>query len=52
MPVMLGDLIVIAALAAVVILAVRSVWRTRKAGGQCTGDCASCGGCRHGGQKK
>ncbi len=48
MPAVLGNLIVLAALAAVVGLAVRSLWKSRRAGGHCNGDCASCGGC-HGG---
>ena len=42
---MLGDIIVIAVLAAVVTLSARSVWKSRKGGGHCGGDCGSCGGC-------
>lgn len=45
MPSILGNLIVILVLAAVVVLAVRSLWKSHKAGGHCNGDCASCGGC-------
>lgn len=41
----LGNLIVLLALAIVVALAVRSLWRSRKQGGHCNGDCASCGSC-------
>ena len=47
MPSILGNLIVIAVLAVVVGLAVRSLWREHKHGG-CGGDCSCCGGC-HGG---
>ena len=39
----MGNLIVLAVLAIVVALAVRSVWKAHKAGGHCGGDC-SCGG--------
>lgn len=46
MPAMLGEIIVIAVLAAVVALAVRSLWRSHKSGGGCSGDCAHCKGCR------
>ena len=41
----LGNLIVLLVLAAVVALAVRSLWRSHKRGGHCNGDCASCGCC-------
>ena len=41
----LGNLIVILVLAAVVLLAVRSIWRNRKSGCHCNGDCANCGSC-------
>lgn len=50
MTAVLGNLIVIAVLVAVVALAARSLWKSRKAGGHCTGDCASCGGCHSGGR--
>ncbi len=40
----LGNAIVLLALAAVVFLAARSLWKNRKKGG-CGGDCAHCGGC-------
>lgn len=42
----IGNAIVILVLAVVVALAVRSLWKDHKSGGQCTGDCSSCGGCR------
>ena len=45
---LIGSGIVLLALAAAVGLAVRSLWKSHKAGGHCNGDCASCGGCRHG----
>ena len=46
MPEILGNLIVLAVLAIVVALAVRSVWKSHKSGGHCNGDCGSCGsGC-------
>ncbi len=45
MPTTLGNLIVLLVLAAVVSLAVRSLWRDHKRGRHCNGDCASCGGC-------
>lgn len=51
MPAGLGNAIVIAVLIAVVALAVRSLWKSHKSGG-CNGDCASCGGCCHGGKTK
>ena len=51
MPGSLGYVLVIAALAVIVALAVRSIWKSHRNGG-CTGDCSSCGGCgggcRHG----
>lgn len=43
MPPILGHIIVIAVLAAVVVLAVRSLWKSHKSGGGCSGDCAHCG---------
>lgn len=46
MPAVLGNIIVIAVLAAVVTLAVRSIWKSRRSGGGCNGDCGSCRGCR------
>lgn len=42
---LLGNAIVILVLAGMVALAVRSLWRSHKAGGQCSGDCSRCGGC-------
>lgn len=42
---LLGTAIVILVLVGIVALAVRSLWKTHKAGGQCGGDCSSCGGC-------
>ena len=47
MPSILGNAIVIAVLAIVVALAVRSLWKSHKSGGHCSGDCSSCGGCGH-----
>ena len=48
MPQMLGQVLVGLILIGVVALAVRSVWKSHKAGGHCSGDCSSCGGCHHG----
>ena len=45
MPVILGNIIVIAVLAAVVVLAVRSLRKDRRSGGGCNGDCTHCKGC-------
>nr|WP_325184931.1 FeoB-associated Cys-rich membrane protein [uncultured Oscillibacter sp.] len=50
MPAVLGNIIVLTVLAVAVGLAVRSLWKSRKSGGGCSGDCGncgSCGGCRH-----
>jgi len=44
MPSILGSAIVFLVLAAVIFLAARSVWNSRKKGG-CGGDCAHCCGC-------
>ena len=44
MPEILGNLIVLAVLAIVVALAARSVWKSHKSGGHCSGDCSCCGG--------
>ena len=43
MPEPVINAIVILVLAAVVALAIRSIWK--KDGGCCTGDCSRCGGC-------
>lgn len=43
MSAVLGNLAVISVLAGAVGLAVRSLRNASKAGGPCTGDCASCG---------
>ena len=43
-----GNVIVLAVLAIVVALAARSLWKERKNGGGCSGDCASCRGGCHG----
>lgn len=40
-----GEIIVILVLACAVGLAVRSLWKSRKSGGACNGDCSQCGGC-------
>ena len=45
MPTILGNIIVIAVLIAVVVLAARSLWKSRKSGGGCNGDCGNCRGC-------
>ena len=45
MPPILGNIIVIAVLAVVVALAVRSLWTSHKSGGGCNGDCGNCRGC-------
>ena len=45
MPAILGNVIVTAALIAVVALAVRSLWESRKSGGGCNGDCGNCHSC-------
>ncbi len=47
MPPVLGQFIVLAALATVVALAIRSVWRDHKKGKSCScgGDCSRCKGC-------
>ena len=41
----LGNIIVIAALVVVVVLAIRSLWKFRKSGGGCNGDCGNCRDC-------
>ncbi len=47
MPPVLGNIIVIAVLAAIAALAVRSLWRDHKSGKSCAcgGDCSRCKGC-------
>lgn len=40
-----GEIIVLLILAGVVALAVRSLWKSRKSGGGCNGDCGNCRGC-------
>lgn len=45
MPAVLGNVIVIAVLAAIVALVVRSLWKARKSGGCCNGDCGNCHDC-------
>ncbi|WP_251317960.1 FeoB-associated Cys-rich membrane protein [Flintibacter muris] len=42
-----GEIVVLLALAGVVGLAVRSLWKSHKAGGHCNGDCSQCSGCHH-----
>lgn len=42
---LLPTIIVSLILAGVVALAVRSLWKSYKSGGHCTGDCGTCGGC-------
>ncbi len=46
MEALIGNGIVLLALAAVVGLAVRSLWKSRKAGGHCNGDCGKCRHCK------
>ncbi len=41
----MGNVIVIAVLALVVALVVRSLWRSKKNGGGCCGDCSKCKSC-------
>ena len=41
----MGDIIVIAVLGAAVFPAVRSLYKSKKKGGCCGGNCASCRGC-------
>lgn len=48
----LGTVLVIAAITVIAVFAARSLWKSHKSGGKCTGNCAACGGCCHGGQKK
>ena len=45
MPAVLGNIIVVAAVAVVVVLAARSVWKSHKSGGGCSGGCGSCSRC-------
>ncbi|MCI8870075.1 MAG: FeoB-associated Cys-rich membrane protein [Lawsonibacter sp.] len=52
MPAVLGNIVVIAVLIAVSALAVRSLWKSRRDGGHCTGDCSSCGCCGHAASKQ
>ncbi len=40
-----GDLIVIAVIAVIVFFVIRSIVRSKKSGGACTGNCASCSKC-------
>ena len=47
MPGVLGNAIVGLILAAVVGLAIRSLWRSHKSGGSCSGDCSNCKHCHH-----
>ena len=42
-----GNAIVGLILAAVVGLAIRSLWRSHKSGGSCSGDCSNCKHCHH-----
>lgn len=45
MPAIFGDVIIGLILAGLAALAARSLWKSHKAGGQCSGDCSRCGGC-------
>lgn len=42
-----GEIVVLLILAAVAGLAVRSLWKTHRTGGHCSGDCSQCSGCHH-----
>ncbi len=42
----MGDILVLAGVGVVVFLAIRSMRKSRKKGGGCTGNCASCGHCK------
>ncbi len=41
----LGEIVVLLALAGVIGLAVRSLWKSHKSGKSCGGDCGNCRGC-------
>ena len=41
----MGDIIVLAVLGGVILLAVRSLRKGKQKGGCCSGNCASCKGC-------
>lgn len=43
----LGNVIVLAVLAVVVTLVIRSLWKSHKNGGSCSGDCSNCSSCQH-----
>ena len=45
MSAILGNIIAIAALIIVMALAARSLWKSRKSGGGCNGDCGNCRSC-------
>ena len=45
MPAVFGNMLVITVLIAVVVLVIRSLWKSRKSGGGCNGDCGNCRGC-------
>lgn len=45
MPPIVGNLIVIAILAVIVGLAIRSLWKNHKNGGGCGGGCEGCSSC-------
>ena len=47
-----GTVIVCAVLMLAVALAVRSIWKSRRSGGHCTGNCARCGQCGGGSRKR
>ena len=42
---MLGDLIILALLLTAVGLSIRSLYKSKKSGGGCCGDCSKCRGC-------
>ena len=41
----IGSGVVLLALAVIVGLAIRSLWKSHRSGGHCNGDCGSCRGC-------
>ena len=45
MPGISGEVIVAIALAVLVVVIARHLWKSHKGGGGCCGDCSQCGGC-------
>ena len=44
----MGDIVVLAVLAGIIALVVRSMWKTHKKGGHCSGCSGACAGCSAG----